>query len=60
MQQGNPFRARVLFDNHCGTGEKIAEMTSFFEKLLVRQKAQKAQQNRWMDPSGGWGQNEGL
>jgi len=30
---------------------------STFEELLVMQTTQKAQQNRWMDPSKDWGQN---
>jgi len=33
-------------------------LTSFVELLTVRT-TQKAQQNRWMDPSKDWGQNEG-
>jgi len=33
-------------------------MLTSFEELLIRQMTQKAQQNRWMDPIGGWGQNK--
>jgi len=33
---------------------------STFAELLTVQTTQKAQQNRWMDPSKDWGQNEGL
>jgi len=33
---------------------------STFAELLTVQMTRKAQQNRWMDPSKDWGQNEGL
>jgi len=51
---------RMSLKSVCNSETDVTVNLSTFAELLTVQMTQKAQQNRWIDPSKDWRQNEGL